>query len=83
MIKTLFFVFSLYNFFGFLPSLNLDFADNNTSWCFFLFFLIIDLNLLILAVITQGFNPIAELVIVIGIKTNKSKAEMEMHPITV
>ena len=41
---------------------------NNTLSCFFLFFLTIGLNFLIYAVITQIFNPIAELVIPIEIR---------------
>ena len=48
-----------------------------------LFFLIIDLYFLIPAVITQIFNPIAELVIPIGIPTKEAKAEIEMHPVIV
>ena len=66
---------------------NSDFANYNISLCFFFFFfaLIIDLYLywLIPAVITQLFNPIAELVIPIGIPTKEAKAEMEIHPVTV
>ena len=55
--------------------LNLDFA-NNTVWsCFFFFFLIIDLYFLIPAVIAQIFNPIAELVIPIGIPTKEAKKD--------
>ena len=49
----------------------------------FFIFLFIDLYVLIPAVITQIFNPIAELVIPIGIPTKKPKSEMEMHPGTV
>ena len=45
------------------------------------FFLIIDLNLLIPAVITQIFNPIAELVITIGIPAKEAK--METHPVII
>ena len=45
-------------------------------------FLIIDLYFLIPAVITQIFNPIAELVIPTGISTKEAKAEMETHPVT-
>ena len=61
----------------------LDFAKNTILSCFFFFFLISDLYLLIPAVITQSFNPIAELVIPIGILTKEAKAEMEMHPVIV
>ena len=46
-------------------------------------FITIDLYFIIPAVITQIFNPIAELIIPIGIPTKESKAEMEMHPVTV
>ena len=61
----------------------LDFANNTTSSCFFLFFLIIDLYFLIPAVITQIFNPIVELAIPIGITTKEAQAEMETPPVTV
>ena len=44
------------------------------------FFLIIDLYFLFPAVITQIFNPIAELAIPIGTPT-KERAEMEKHPV--
>ena len=47
-----------------------------------LFFLIIDLRFLIPAVITQIFNPGAELVIPIGIPTKEVKAEIETHTVT-
>ena len=57
---------------------NLDFANNTILSC--VFFLIIDLYFLIHAVITQIFNPIAELVIPIGISTKEAKAETETHP---
>ena len=50
---------------------------------FFFFFLIIDLYFLIPAVIPQIFNPIAELVIPIGIPTKEAKAEMETLPVIV
>ena len=63
--------------------LNLDFANNTILSCFFLFFLIVDLYLLIPAVITPSFNPIVELAIPIGVPTKKSKAEMETHPVIV
>ena len=46
-------------------------------------FLIINLYFLIPAFITQFFNPIAELVIPIGITTKERKAEMETYPVTV
>ena len=48
-----------------------------------IFFLIIDLNLLIPAAIAQIFNPIAELLITIGIPNKEAKAEIKIHPIIV
>ena len=62
---------------------NIDFANNTILSCSFVFFLIIYLYFLILAVIAQIFNPIAELVIPIGTTTKEAKAEMEKHPVTV
>ena len=59
---------------------NLDFANNTILSCFF-FFLTIDLYFLIIAVIEQVFNPIAELVIPIGIPIKEVKSEI--HPVTV
>ena len=56
--------------------LNLDFANNIVSSCFFLFFLFIDLYFLSPVVITQIFNPIAEIVIPIAIPTKEAKVEM-------
>ena len=51
---------------------------------FFLNYLLItDLYFLIPATITKIFNPIAELIIPIGIPTKETKAEMGMHPVTV
>ena len=46
---------------------NLDFASNTIELCFSFLFLIIDLWFLIPLVIAQIFNPIAELLIPIGI----------------
>ena len=57
----------------------LDFADNTILSCLFFFFLIIDLNFLIPAVIAQIFNPIVELVIPILIPSKESKPEIEIH----
>ena len=57
---------------------NLDFANDNIFSCFSFFFLNIYLYFLINVVITQIFNPIAELVIPKGIPTKEAKAEMEM-----
>ena len=39
--------------------------------------------MIIPAAITQIFNPIAELVIPIGISIKQAKAEMETHPVVV
>ena len=47
------------------------------------FSLIIDLYFLIHVVIAQIFNPIAELVIPIGIPTNETKAETGTHSVIV
>ena len=61
---------------------NLDFANSVIwSYFFFYFFLFINLNFLIPAVITQSFNPIAELVIPIEIPIEEAKAEMKTHPV--
>ena len=62
---------------------NLDFANNTIFSIFFIFFLIIDLYLLISAVIPEIFKLIAEPVIPIGIPTKETKVEMETHPVTV
>ena len=58
---------------------SLEFTYSTILSCFFLFFLIIDSYILIPAVITQIFNPIAELAVVIRIPNKKAKAEMETH----
>ena len=63
--------------------LNLVSASNTILSCFFFFSSIIDLSFLILTIIAQIFNPIAELVIAIGIPTKEVKAETEIHPLTV
>ena len=56
--------------------------DNNTILSYFVFlFEIIDLYFLIPASIRQIFNPIAELVIPIGISNKEAKAEIEIHPL--
>ena len=60
---------------------NLDFANNIILLCFF--FLIIDLYFLIPAVIAHIFNPIAELVIPLGIPVREAKAEIEIHLVNV
>ena len=61
---------------------NLDFANSTILSCFFFFFLIIDLYLLIPAVIAHFLFPIAEPVIAIEILTKEAKADMETHPVT-
>ena len=66
-----------------LTVLNLAFPNNTILSCFLYFFLIIDLYFLIPAVIAQIFNSTAELAIPTGIPTNKAKAEIETHPVTV
>ena len=58
---------------------NLYFANNTILSCLVFFFLIIDLYFLIPAVTAQTFNPIAELVIPIGIPIKKVKTEIEIH----
>ena len=60
---------------------NLDFANNTMLSC--LFFLIIDLYFLIPAAIGQIFNPIAELIILIGIPSKDEKTEIEIHQVIV
>ena len=60
---------------------NLDFDNDAILSCFFFFFLIIDLCFVILAVIAQNFNPVAELIIPIGIPTKEAKTQMETNPV--
>ena len=60
---------------------DLDFANNIILLCFF--FLIIDLYFLIPAVIAHIFNPIAELVIPLGVPIREAKAEIEIHLVNV
>ena len=55
---------------------NLDFASNTIELCFSFLFLIIDLWFLIPLVIAQIFNPIAELLIPIGIPIKEAKSEI-------
>ena len=62
---------------------DLDLTNNNILSSVFFFFLVIDLYFLILAAIAQIFNPIAELVISIGIPIKEVKAEIEIHPVVV
>ena len=60
-----------------------SFVNNTILSCFFFFILITDLYFLIPAVIAQIFNPIAELVIPIGIPSKEAKVEIEIHPVIV
>ena len=60
---------------------DLDFAYKTILSSFFFFFLNIELCFLIPAVIAQIFNPIAELVIHIGIPNKEAKVKIETHPI--
>ena len=62
---------------------DLDFANNSILSCFFFFFLIIELYFLVYAAIAKIFDPIAELVISIGIPDKVAKVEMETHPVIV
>ena len=57
--------------------LNLVFAKNTILSCFFFFFLIIELYILIPVGIAQVFNSISELVIPIGIATKKQKQKLK------
>ena len=50
---------------------------------FFLFFLLIDLYFLIPAAMAEMFNPIAELIIPIGIPIKEAKVEMKTQPVIV
>ena len=62
---------------------NLGFADDSVLSYFFFFFFIFDLYFLIPAVIAQIFNPFAERLIPLGIRTKEVKAKMETHPVIV
>ena len=55
---------------------------SNTILSHLLLFFIIDLYFLISAVITQIFIVASELVIPIGMATNKANAEIETQPVT-
>ena len=52
---------------------NLDFANNTILSWFFFIFIIIGLYFLVPAVIAQIFNPIAELLIPIGMPIKEEK----------
>ena len=62
---------------------NLDFVNKTILKCFLFFLLIIDLYFLIHAFIAQFINPIAELVIPIGIPSKEAKLKIEIHPVNV
>ena len=55
---------------------NLEFANNTILPCFFFFFLITDLYIVISEAVAQIFNPIAELVIPIRIPIKEPKPEI-------
>ena len=61
---------------------DLDFANSTVLLCFFFFFLIINLYFLITEAVAQIFNPIAELVIPIGIPNKEAKTEIEINSVT-
>ena len=61
---------------------NFVFASNTTLSCLFFFFLVIDLYFLIPAVISQTFNPFAELIILIEIPSKEPKPEIETRSVT-
>ena len=62
---------------------NLVFANDTFLSCFFVFFLMIDLHVLISAFNAQIFSPFSELVTPIGIPTKEVKGEIEIHPVNV
>ena len=61
---------------------NLVLANNTILSCYFFFSLILETYFLIPAVIAEIFNPIVELVILIGTPSKVAKAETETHPVT-
>ena len=61
---------------------NLVFGSNATLSCSFFFLLIIDLNVLILAVILEIFIVAAEFAVSTGLRTKEAKADLETHPVT-
>ena len=54
-----------------------SFADNAILSCLFLFFLIIDLNLLLPTFMAQTFNHTSELAIPAGTPTNETNSKIE------
>ena len=61
---------------------HLVFANITILSRFFLFFLIIDLQFLIYAVVAQISNPTAEFVILAGTLSTEGNAEIETHLLT-
>ena len=61
---------------------NLIFMNNTILSCLLLFFLIIDLYLLIPAVMAQISNPAAKLLMLIKITNEEAKVEIETNPVT-
>ena len=62
---------------------NLVLVSNTILSCFFYFFLIIDLYLLILAVITEIFIVVAEILIPTETPTKDANKEIETHQVAV
>ena len=62
---------------------NLDVANNTVLYFFFFLLLISVFYFWIPAVIAQIFNPIAQLVIPIGLPAKEAKAEIEIHPVII
>ena len=63
---------------------NLDFANDTILSYFFLFLIIVYLWwFLVPTVITQIFNPVAEILIPVEIPTKEVKAENNTHSVTV
>ena len=63
--------------------LNLDFPSNTDLSCFFFFFFITGLYVLITEVIATIFVPTAELLMSIGTTTNEANAEIETQSVIV
>ena len=51
--------------------------------CFFFFFIIVDLYFLVSEAIAQHYDPTAELVIPLVIRTKQAKAEIETCAVTI
>ena len=62
---------------------NLDFGNNTIFSCLLFFFFIIDLYFLIPGIIAQIVDPMAELVISIGIPSKEAQTEIEIHQVFV